>query len=315
MVPLAAGGPLRVAFAGTPDFALAPLEALATSPHRLVGVWTQPDRPAGRGRKLAASPVKERALALDLVVYQPPTFKDAAAQEALRAARPDVMVVVAYGLLLPKAVLAIPAQGCLNIHASLLPRWRGAAPIQRALLAGDHETGISIMQMDRGLDSGDVLLQRSTPIGAEDTAQTMHDRLAMLGAEAILEALAHLRELPHRQQDEMKATYAAKLSKEEALLDWTRPAEELARCVRAYDLWPVAYTLHQGGPLRIFSAAVLAARHTATPGTVVAAGRDGVDVACGEGVLRLLAVQPAGRRRMAAADFANARGLVGVKLG
>jgi methionyl-tRNA formyltransferase len=307
--------PLRIAFAGTPDFARVSLDAVAASRHTLVGVWTQPDRPAGRGRALSASPVKSRALELGLPVHQPATLKRADARLAIEAARPDVMVVVAYGLILPAKVLAIPRFGCLNVHASLLPRWRGAAPIQRALLAGDAETGVSIMQMDEGLDTGDVLARHATPIGAEEDAQALHDRLATLGAAALLEVLDALPDVERRPQAEAGANYAGKLSKAEARLDWSRPAEELARCVRAYRPWPVAHTLYKGEPLRVWRAAVqLPQGAPAEPGTVLGAGREGVDVATGSGVLRLLEVQAAGGRVQAAADFANGRDL-GVRLG
>lgn len=307
--------PLDIAFAGTPEFALAALDALAASPHRVVGVWTQPDRPAGRGRKLTPSPVKQRALELKLPVHQPESFKSDEAKQALRDAKPDVMVVVAYGLILPTSVLAIPRHGCLNIHASLLPRWRGAAPIQRALLAGDTETGVSIMQMDKGLDTGAVLKEMRTPIAADDTAQTLHDRLAPLGAQALLEVLAHLLQIQARPQAESGVTYAEKLSKEEARLDWSRPAEELARAVRGYNPWPVAYTVHDGGPLRIWRALALAIGTSVAPGTVLAAGKDGVDVATGRGVLRIQELQPAGGRMLPAADYARGRVLAGVRFG
>jgi len=304
---------LRIAFAGTPEFPLAALEAIAASSHRLVGVWTQPDRPAGRGRKLTPSPVKSRALELTLPVHQPESLKADAARQAIRDTKPDVMVVVAYGLILPSAVLAIPRFGCLNIHASLLPRWRGAAPIQRALLAGDTETGVAIMQMDEGLDTGDVLLERKIPIGSEDTSQTLHDRLATLGAHALMEVLDALPEVQPRKQDAGAATYAAKLTKEEARLDWNCTATELARAVRGYNPWPVAFTLHLGQPLRIWRAVPLTATASQAPGTVLQAGREGIDVATGEGVLRVLELQAAGGRMQSAADFANGRDLAGVR--
>ena len=307
--------PLDIAFAGTPEFALAALDALAASPHRVVGVWTQPDRPAGRGRKLAPSPVKARALELGLPVYQPESFKSEEAKQTLRDAHPDVMVVVAYGLILPKSALAIPRHGCLNIHASLLPRWRGAAPIQRALLAGDAETGVCIMQMDKGLDTGAVLQEARTPVAMDDTAQTLHDRLAPLGAKALLEVLAELPDICARPQADEGVTYAEKLSKEEARLDWSKPAEELARAVRAYNPWPVAFTVQQGEPLRIWRAIPLAGQVSAAPGTVLAAGKEGVDVATGAGVLRILELQPAGGRVLAAADYARGRELTGIRFG
>jgi len=306
--------PLRIAFAGTPEFALAALNAVAASHHRIVGVWTQPDRPAGRGRKLTPSPVKHRALELGLPVHQPETLKGEDAKQTIRDALPDVMVVVAYGLILPNSVLAIPRYGCLNIHASLLPRWRGAAPIQRALLAGDAETGVCVMQMDKGLDTGDVIAVTHTPISADDTGQALHDRLASLGAAALLEVLAKIPDVAHAPQDQAGATYAAKLSKEEARLDWTQPAEVLARAVRAYDPWPVAYTFYQGQPLRVWRA-VLGGRGGGEPGTVAEVSRAGVDVNTGGGLLRLLEVQPAGGRRQSAADFANGRDLLGARFG
>jgi methionyl-tRNA formyltransferase len=300
---------LRIAFAGTPEFPLATLDAIAASPHSLVGVWTQPDRPAGRGRALAASAVKQRALELKLPVHQPEAFKTDEAKQTLADAKPDVMVVVAYGLILPKFVLAIPRYGCLNIHASLLPRWRGAAPIQRAILAGDAETGVAIMQMDKGLDTGDVLLESRTNIAADDTSQTLHDRLAVLGAEALMKVLEALPGVQPRKQDAAGVTYAEKLSKEEARLDWRRSAKELDRAVRGYKPWPVAYTVHRGQPLRIWRATPLAAQASAEPGTVLVAGRDGIQVATGDGVLCILELQAAGGRVQSAADFANGRDL------
>ena len=305
--------PLRIAFAGTPEFSLAALDAIAASRHQLVGVWTQPDRPAGRGRQLTASPVKRRALELKLPVQQPETFKTDEAKQALRDAQPDIMAVVAYGLILPTSVLAIPRFGCLNIHASLLPRWRGAAPIQRAILAGDAETGVAIMQMDKGLDTGGVLLDKQTPIGDADDSQTLHDRLAKLGAEALMEVLDALPQVQPRQQDAAGVTYAAKLTKDEAKLDWTRTATELARAVRGYRPWPVAYTLHLGQPLRIWRAVAVTATASQAPGTVLRAGREGIDVTAGEGVLRILELQPAGGRVQSAAEFTNGRDLAGAR--
>jgi methionyl-tRNA formyltransferase len=301
--------PLRIAFAGTPEFSLAALDAIAASHHRLVGVWTQPDRPAGRGRKLTPSPVKQRALELKLPVHQPEKFKPEEAKQALRDAQPDVMVVVAYGLILPSSALAIPRYGCLNIHASLLPRWRGAAPIQRAILAGDAETGVGIMQMDKGLDTGDVLLEKRTPISDTDTAQSLHDRLAKLGAEALIEVLDALPEVHPRKQDAAAVTYAEKLNKEEARLDWSKSAAELARAVRGYNPWPVAHARYQGQPLRVLRAIPLDSPVKTAPGTVLAAGREGIDVATGAGVLRVLELQPAGGRVQDAAAFANGRDL------
>lgn len=308
-------GPLRIAFAGTPEFAVPSLVALVNAGHEVVGVWTQPDRPAGRGRKLTASAVKQCALELHLSVHQPETLKDVQAQALIKTAGPQIMVVVAYGLLLPKAVLATPKWGCINVHASLLPRWRGAAPIQRALLAGDAETGVSIMHMQAGLDTGSVYAARTTPIDAEDTAGSLHDRLAQLGAELLLQVLTKLPALKPAPQDDARASYAAKLTRAEARLDWTQSAAMLARAVRAFNPWPMAWTLLRGEPLRILSAEVDSAFATQTPGTVLAADREGVHVATGAGVLRILELQAAGGRRMRAADFSRARALTGVRFG
>jgi len=306
---------LRIAFAGTPEFSVAALDALAASHHSLIGVWTQPDRPAGRGRALAASPVKRRALELKLPVHQPERFRSQEAKQALRDLKPDVMVVVAYGLILPASVLAIPRYGCLNIHASLLPRWRGAAPIQRAILAGDTETGVAIMQMDKGLDTGDVLLVCRTAVGADDTGQTLHDRLSKLGAAALMQVLDALPEVHPRKQDTTGVTYAEKLSKQEARLEWRCSAVELDRAVRGYNPWPVAYTEYMGQPLRIWRARPLASMVTAEPGTVLAAGPAGIDVATGEGLLRILELQAAGGRVQGAVDFANGRDLTHARFG
>lgn len=307
--------PFRIAFAGTPEFAIAALDALVTAGHEIVGVWTQPDRPAGRGRKLSASPVKRRALELHLPLYQPATLKTTEAQAQIKSAAPEVMVVAAYGLLLPAAVLGMPRCGCINIHASLLPRWRGAAPIQRAMLAGDAETGVSIMQMQVGLDTGPVYISRTTPIATDDTAGLLHDRLAQLGAELLLQVLAELPALRPLPQDDARATYAAKLTRSEAQLDWQRPAAELARAVRAFNPWPMAWTVYAGKPLRILKAVVRDIPVAAAPGSVLTADHEGIEIATGRGVLRIIELQPAGGRAMSAADFNRARTLAGAQFG
>ncbi len=298
---------MRVIFAGTPPFAAAALDALADAGHDIVLVLTQPDRPAGRGMKLTPSAVKQAALARGLPVFQPPSLKTPEAQAALATADADVMVVAAYGLILPQAVLDLPRHGCLNIHASLLPRWRGAAPIQRAILAGDRETGVTIMQMDAGLDTGAMLLKTVVPIRDSDTAATLHDALAAAGASAIVAALANYPALVPEQQDESQATYAAKLSKDEARLDWSRPAEALARAVRGYNPAPGAWTLLDGAPLKIWAARPAAG--SGQPGEVLRADADQLLVACGTGALALLEVQPAGSKRMPAAAFLAGRTL------
>jgi methionyl-tRNA formyltransferase len=304
------GRRLRLVFAGTPEFAVPGLDAALASGHDVVAVYTQPDRPAGRGRQLVASPVKQRALAAGVPVHQPVRLRDAEAQATLAALQPDLMIVIAYGLILPKAVLAIPRHGCWNVHASLLPRWRGAAPIQRALLAGDAETGVCLMQMEAGLDTGPVLLSTATPIAADDTGQTLHDRLAALGAQVLAQGLVQLADgsLPAPQpQPEDGVTYAHKLDKALARLDWQGDAAELARQVRAFDPWPGSDALLAGEPVRVWRAQALDLGHDADPGTVLAASRAGIDVACARGALRLLELQRPGGRRLGAADYLNGR--------
>ncbi|MCK5639455.1 MAG: methionyl-tRNA formyltransferase [Gammaproteobacteria bacterium] len=310
--------PLKVIFAGTPEFAATALQALIDSPHQLVAVYTQPDRPAGRGRKLTASPVKQLAEVHHLPVYQPHSLKDSDAQEQLAELKADVMIVAAYGLILPQAVLTIPPMGCLNIHASLLPRWRGAAPIQRAILAGDSKTGITIMQMDVGLDTGDMLLTKTTSIQANDTAQTLHDCLATLGAEALLDALGELQtdSVCPIPQDDALSTYAKKLEKSEALMNWQQPASELARQVQAFNPWPVAQTTMGDKVLRIWEAeATTDGPPSATPGQVIHAAKGEISVATGEGSLRLLKLQLPGGRPVGAGDFLNAHNLEEIVLG
>ncbi|HEX7029320.1 MAG TPA: methionyl-tRNA formyltransferase [Gammaproteobacteria bacterium] len=297
---------MRLVFAGTPDFAVPALDALIAAGHDIAAVYTQPDRPAGRGRRLAPSPVKQRALAHGIPVEQPESLKTPEAQAVLAGYRPEIMIVVAYGLLLPQAVLDIPARGCLNIHASLLPRWRGAAPIQRAIAAGDTEAGVGIMQMEKGLDTGPVLLERRIPIDAADTGGSLHDKLAVLGADAIVEALAGLETLEARPQDEARATYAHKLSKQEAALDWSKSASELARRIRAFNPWPVAFTTFNDDTLRVWSAEPLPlSTEKFMPGEIAAATVDGIDVATGDGLLRITRLQPSGKRPMNAAEFLN----------
>ena len=305
---------MRLIFAGTPPFAAAALEALADAGHDIVCVLTQPDRPAGRGMKLTPSAVKAAAQARGLPVAQPASLKSPEAQAELAALQPDVMVVAAYGLILPQAVLDIPRRGCLNIHASLLPRWRGAAPIQRALLAGDVQTGITIMQMDAGLDTGAMLTKTVVPIRETDTAGSLHDALAAAGAQAIVAALSGLDGLTPERQDAALATYAAKLGKEEAQLDWTQPAATLARAVRAYNPVPGAWTLLDGAPLKIWAAEATAG--AGLPGTVLRADAEGLVVAAGDGALALREIQPAGSKRMPAAAFLAGRPLApGSRLG
>ena len=310
---------MRVVFAGTPEFAVPALRALIDTDHSVVAVYTQPDRPAGRGRKLQASPVKQTALLAGIPVEQPAHFKTPEALARLAEYQPDLMVVAAYGLLLPQTVLDLPRYGCINIHASLLPRWRGAAPIQRALLAGDQQTGISLMQMEAGLDTGPVLRTQACAIEASDSAQSLHDRLAAIGADVLLKGIQDLQQgqCIAQPQDESLATYATKLTKAEAEIDWTESAVQLDRRVRAYNPWPVAYTACQGHAVRLWESLVLdqSAASTMLPGLVLAESAQGLDVATGVGILRITRLQWAGSKVLSAAEFLAGRSLLGQRLG
>jgi methionyl-tRNA formyltransferase len=317
---------LRIVFAGTPQFALPTLEALASSSHTLVGVLTQPDRPAGRGRALHASAVKQRAQQLGLLIAQPAELKSAGAREGLRAWAPDLMVVAAYGLILPPPVLSLPRLGCINVHASLLPRWRGAAPIERAILAGDHESGISIMQMEAGLDTGPVFTSAPVPIGAATTAGELHDVLAQLGARLLLDTVNALTagQTRAQPQSEHGVTYAPKITRADARIDWGGSAALIDLQVRALNPWPVAETLWHGAQLRIWGAEPLESSAGAAeerppqsdaPGTIVGLDSDGLHVLCGSGLLRVRRVQLPGRRVVSAREFANAARPIGSQLG
>lgn len=298
---------LRIVFAGTPEFAAAHLQALLQAGLNVVAVYSQPDRPAGRGHKLTPSAVKQLALQHGLPVHQPQSLRTAEAQAELAALQPDLLVVVAYGLILPQAVLDIPRLGCINSHASLLPRWRGAAPIQRAIEAGDAETGVTVMRMEAGLDTGPMLLKSRTPISAGDTGGSLHDRLAGLGPQAVLEAIDGLAAgtLQGEVQDDSLATYAHKLDKTDARIDWSRPAHELANMIRAFNPWPLAHARWQEQPLKVWAAEVEAGR--GQPGEILDCSKQGLLVACGEKALRLTRLQLPGGKPLAFADLYNAR--------
>jgi methionyl-tRNA formyltransferase len=301
---------MRIVFAGTPEFAVPCLEAALASGHEVVAVYTQPDRPAGRGRALSASPVKQRALAANVPVEQPENFKSIDSRQRLAAYRPDLMIVVAYGLILSQKVLDIPVHGCWNVHASLLPRWRGAAPIQRAIAAGDAETGVCLMRMEKGLDTGPVYLRRAVPIAADETGGSLHDTLAALGAALVADGLRQLAAgtLPVPQvQAETGVEYAHKLDKREAVLDLERPAIELERQVRAFTPWPVAELTLGGERLRVHAANAMPSTTHRAPGEIVHTDREGIDVATGDGVLRLTRVQREGGRPVSAQEHLNAR--------
>lgn len=300
---------LRIIFAGTPDFAARHLDALLSSGHQVVGVFTQPDRPAGRGKKLMPSPVKVLAEEKGLPVFQPVSLRPQENQQLVADLHADVMVVVAYGLILPKAVLDMPRLGCINVHGSLLPRWRGAAPIQRSLWAGDAETGVTIMQMDVGLDTGDMLHKLSCPIDADDTSASLYDKLAELGPQGLLHTLQLLATgaAQPEVQDESLVTYAEKLSKEEARVDWTLSAAQLERCIRAFNPWPMSYIIIDEQPVKIWQATVIDKPASAEPGTILEANRQGIQVATGDGILNLISLQPAGKKAMSAQDLLNSR--------
>lgn len=309
---------MRIIFAGTPDFAAETLKALLNSEHEICAVYTQPDRPAGRGRKLTPSPVKQLAQEHNIPVEQPLNFKSEDSVAALAAYEADLMVVVAYGLLLPQNVLDTPKLGCINVHASLLPRWRGAAPIQRAILAGDKETGVGIMKMEAGLDTGPVLLEARCLINNTDTAQILHDRLAKLGANALLESLIDIEaKLANaKPQDDSQTTYASKLDKKEAAIDWQQPAEQILRQINAFNPWPVAQTSWRGDTMRIWLAELSDISKTAEPGTVIHVSKQGIDIATGNGALRITQLQVPGKRAMQVQDFLNANSIdIGEHLG
>jgi len=299
--------PLRIVFAGTPDFAAQHLDALIQSHHDVIAVYSQPDRPAGRGKKLKASEVKQLALTHDIPVYQPENFKSDEAKQQLADLDADIMVVVAYGLLLPKAVLETPKLGCINVHGSILPRWRGAAPIQRAIWAGDAETGVTIMQMDEGLDTGDMISIATCPIEAHDTSASLYSKLAELGPTALIDTLATIADgtaNAEKQNDEL-ANYAKKLSKDEANIDWQMPAQQIERNIRAFNPWPICFTQMQGNTVKVYAAELV--NLDGNVGEVLAADKTGITVATGEGALKITQLQPQGKKPMSVQDFLNGR--------
>lgn len=309
---------MRIIFAGTPDFAAETLKALLQTEHEVCAVYTQPDRPAGRGRKLTPSPVKQVAREHNIPVEQPLNFKAEDSLDTLASYHADLMVVAAYGLLLPQKVLDTPRLGCINVHASLLPRWRGAAPIQRAILAGDRETGIGIMRMEAGLDTGPVILEARCPINDNDTAEALHDRLAGLGAKTLVESLKNIetRLQNATPQDDSLSTYAAKLEKQEAVIDWQQPAAQILRQVNAFNPWPVAQTTWHGDTMRIWLATLADTDKAGQPGEVVGVSKQGIDIATGDGSLRITQLQIPGKRAMQVRDFLNANKIeVGEHLG
>lgn len=312
---------MKIIFAGTPEFSSVALLSVLESEHDVVAVYTQPDRPAGRGRKLTASPVKALALENNIPVYQPVSLKDEAAQQELIALQADVMIVVAYGLILPKTVLQAPKYGCLNIHASILPRWRGAAPIQRAILAGDTQSGVTIMQMDEGLDTGDMLNIKYCDIDAEDTGSSLHDKLASIGGLALMQTLSDIESnrLKPESQDDSQAVYAHKLDKKEAQIDWQQEAADIVRKIQAFNSWPVAYTDFNGKSLRLWQAHLVDMENSLQPdigqaqcGEVIAESADGIDIVAKNGVVRVIELQMPGKKRIMVKDFINGQSLQGI---
>ena len=300
---------LRIIFAGTPEFASAHLQAILDSQHQVIAVYTQPDRPAGRGQKLMPSPVKSLALEHNIPVFQPKSLRNEDAQKELASLDADLMVVVAYGLILPQAVLDTPTLGCINVHGSILPRWRGAAPIQRAIEAGDTESGVTIMQMDAGLDTGDMLLKAFCPIHPTDTASNLHDRLIEVGQPALIQSLDDIAggNIHPEKQDDKLANYAHKMSKEEARLDWQKSAQALDQQIRAFNPWPVAITALDDTNIRVWEATALEESSTEEPGTLIKADKDGLDIACSEGTLRIKRLQLAGSRAMTVQELLNSK--------
>lgn len=301
-------GALRIIFAGTPEFAAIHLQQLLTTPHHIIAVLTQPDRPAGRGKNIVASPVKQLAQTVSIPVLQPISLKTEQIQKQIRDLNADILIVVAYGLLLPQAVLSLPRLGCLNVHGSLLPRWRGAAPIQRACLCGDTETGITLMQMDEGLDTGDILLQIACPIEKEDTSASLYQKLAKLGAGALPNLLTQLLagDVYPQKQDEKHASYASKLTRQEAQLDWHKSAAELDRAIRAFNPWPGSYFALNGQRIKVWQSQVAVKCTTASPGTILHTDKNGIHIATSNGVLVLTKLQPAGKKIVSAWDLLNA---------
>lgn len=304
---------LQIIYAGTPDFSVPALQALIDSEHDVIAVYTQPDRPSGRGRKIRLGPVKQLAVDNSIPVEQPLSLKPDDDQQVLRDYQPDLIVVAAYSLILPQAVLDIPRYGCLNIHASLLPRWRGAAPLQRAIQAGDTETGVTIMQMAAGLDTGDILHKIIIPITANDGCESIHDSLSIKGAAGLMTVIDQVvnGELKAEVQDDSLSTYASKLNKAEGEIDWTKSAKEVDCLIRAFDAWPTAYTQYRGKPLKLLASRLTDSKSQVEAGTVIGESKDGIDIATGDGAVRITRLQVPGGKKLAVRDFLNARSLSG----